>query len=259
VVELLERDVERAALAGALDDARREGRVAVVVGEAGIGKTSLVTAACAGAGDRPVLWGACDPLITPRPLGPLRDAARDAGGAMRAAIESPGAREAVLAAALDELAAGAVLVVEDLHWADDATLDLVALIGRRLVRSPGCLVLTCRTDAIGERPEIRRVLGALPRTCVRRIAPEPLSPDAVARLARRAGRDASELYELTGGNPFYVTELLATADDVGVPASVRDSVALRTAGISPAARAAIELAAVAGTPTSSAVASSSVT
>src|SRR3954468_5724503 len=106
VVELLERDVERAALASALEDARSAGRIAVVVGEAGIGKTSLVSAVCAGAGDRRVLWGACDPLITPRPLGPLRDAARDAGGTMLAAIDGAGAREAVLAAALDELAAG---------------------------------------------------------------------------------------------------------------------------------------------------------
>src|SRR3954454_14517150 len=244
VVELLERDVERAALASALEDARSAGRIAVVVGEAGISKTSLVSAVCAGAADRRVLWGACDPLITPRPLGPLRDAARDAGGAMLAAIDGAGAREAVLAAALDELAAGAVLVVEDLHWADDATLDLVALVGRRLVRSPGCLVLTCRTDALGERPEVRRVLGALPRECVRRVAPEPLSEGAVALLAARAGRDAAELYTLTAGNPFYVTELLGAGDDGGVPASVRDAVALRIAGISSPARAVVELAAV---------------
>src|SRR4051812_17806330 len=244
VVELLERDVERAALASALEDARAAGRIAVVVGEAGIGKTSLVSAVCAGAADRRVLWGACDPLITPRPLGPLRDAARDAGGELLAAIEAPGAREAVLTAALDELAGGAVLVVEDLHWADDATLDLVALVGRRLVRSPGCLVLTCRSDALAERPEVRRVLGALPRECVLRVAPEPLSEGAVALLADRAGRDAADLSARTAGTPFYVPELLATADDGGVPASVRDSVELRIAGISSAARAAVELAAV---------------
>ena len=166
MVELLERDAERAALSAALDEARAAGRIAVVVGEAGIGKTSLVTAACAGARDRRVLWGACDPLITPRPLGPLRDAARDAGGAMLAALEDPAAREAVLATALDELAAGAVLVVEDLHWADDATLDLVALLGRRLPRSRGCLIVTCRPEL---REEVRRVLAALPRGSVRKI------------------------------------------------------------------------------------------
>src|ERR687885_1746129 len=99
--ELLERDAERAVLATALEEARAAGRIAVVVGEAGIGKTSLVTAACAGLGPRRVLWGACDPLITPRPLGPLRDAALQAGGPLLAALDS--SREALLAAALDEL------------------------------------------------------------------------------------------------------------------------------------------------------------
>ena len=73
------------------------------------------------------------------------------------------------------LAGGAVLVVDDLHWPDDGTLDLVALLGRRLARSPGCLVLTCRPDALAERPEVRQVLAALPRECVRRIEPAALS------------------------------------------------------------------------------------
>src|SRR3954470_18437379 len=133
VVELLERDVERAALASALEDARSAGRIAVVVGEAGIGKTSLVSAVCAGAAEHRVLWGACDPLITPRPLGPLRDAARDAGGALAEGVA--GSRGDLLSAVLDELRSPAALVVEGLHWADDATLDFVALLGRRLPRS----------------------------------------------------------------------------------------------------------------------------
>ena len=153
-----------------------------MTGEAGIGKTVLVSAVTEDSQQR-VLWGACDPLITPRPLGPLHDVAREAGGALLAAVDGP--REGVLTAALDELAGGAVLVVEDLHWADDATLDLVALLGRRLLRSPGCLILTSRSDA---GPEVRRVLAALPRECVRRIEPEALSADGrrAARAARRA-------------------------------------------------------------------------
>ena len=131
-MELLERDREREALETAIEESRSAGRVVVVAGEAGIGKTALVASL---AEAHRVLWGACDPLITPRPMGPLRDVARELGGSLAAAIES-GSREGVLAAALDELAAGAsaVLVVEDLHWADDATLDLLA---RRLVRTRG--------------------------------------------------------------------------------------------------------------------------
>src|SRR6185503_9594647 len=190
-----------------------------------------------------VLWGACDPLITPRAMGPLRDVARQAGGPLLAALDG-GSREAVLDAALDALAASAVIVVEDIHWADDGTLDLVALLGRRLVRSPGCLILTSRTEGVAERPEVRRVLAALPRECVVRVAPGPLSETAVALLAERAGRDATDLHAVSGGNPFYVTEVLAAAADDGVPASVRDAVALRVDGVSPAARAVVELAAV---------------
>jgi hypothetical protein len=243
-VELLERDGDHAVLAAAIDESRAAGRVVVVVGEAGIGKTALVASACAALGPaRPVLWGACDPLITPRPLGPLRDVARAAGGAMLAAVED-GSREGVLDAALDELAGCAVLVVEDIHWGDDATLDLVALLARRLVRSRGCLIVTCRSDALSGRPEVSRVLGALPRECVRRIAPAPLSAEAVAVLAVRAGRDPAALHAVSGGNPFFVTEALAVPADGGLPASVRDAMALRVGLIAPRARAVLEVAAV---------------
>src|SRR5215217_279309 len=142
-VELLERDRERQVLEVAIEESRTAGRVVAVVGEAGIGKTALVTAVAGEA--RRVLWGACDPLVTPRPMGPLLDVAREVGGRLATAVE--GSREEVLSALLEELAraGGSVLVVEDLHWADDATLDLVALLGRRLARARGWLVLICRS------------------------------------------------------------------------------------------------------------------
>jgi DNA-binding CsgD family transcriptional regulator/tetratricopeptide (TPR) repeat protein len=237
-LDLLERDGERAVLAAAIEESSASGRVALVVGEAGIGKTALVADACRGTDG--VLWGACDPLITPRPLGPLRDVARQIGGGLQDALEE-GSREAVLAATLAELANGAVLVVEDLHWADDATLDLVALLGRRLARERGCVILTCRGEA---RLEVRRVLGTLPREAVRRVEPPALSADAVAALARRAGRDPADLHAVSGGNPFFVTEALAAPEGGGVPASIRDAVSLRVALIGAAARAVVELAAV---------------
>jgi DNA-binding CsgD family transcriptional regulator/tetratricopeptide (TPR) repeat protein len=237
-LDLLERERERSTLSAALSESREAGRVALVLGEAGIGKTALVTSVTESLTDRRVLWGACDPLITPRPLGPLRDVAREAGGRLGAVIDA--GREPVLTAALDELADQAVLVIEDLHWADDATLDLVALLGRRLVRSPGCLIITSRNEAL---PEVRRVLSALPRECVRRIEPDPLSADAVAQLAREAGRDAADLHAVTGGNPFFVTEALATPAGE-IPASVRDAVAFRIATLDDAAREVVELCAV---------------
>src|SRR5436190_4088955 len=235
-MELLERDAERAALEAAIRESRGAGRVVVVSGEAGIGKTALVSSV---ADAHRVLWGACDPLITPRPMGPLRDVAREAGGALADAVE--GSREDLLSAVLDELRAPAALVIEDLHWADDATLDFVALLGRRLPRSRGCLIVTTRPE---QRAEVRRVLAALPRECVRPIEPGGLSAEAVALLARRAGRDASELHAVSGGNPFFVTEVLAAPAGDGVPASVRDAVALRVAAVGPEARGVAELAAV---------------
>src|SRR4051794_35246953 len=227
----------------ALERSRTAGRVVVVVGEAGIGKTALVSTTGGQANGRRVLWGVCDPLVTPRALGPLHDVARVVGGPLAAAVEAS-AREDVLAATLDELERDAcVLVVEDVHWADDATLDLLALLGRRLGRARGCLILTCRSDALRERPEVQRVLTALPRECADRIEPRPLSPDAVAALAERAGRDAADLHALSGGNPFFVTEALA-APDARVPATVRDAIEQRLSGIDASARAVVELAAV---------------
>ena len=235
-MELLERDADRTALASAIELGGSAGRIVVVTGEAGIGKTALVSTATE---DRRVLWGACDPLITPRPMGPLRDVAREAGGALADAVE--GSREDLLSAVLDELRAPTALVVEDLHWADDATLDFVALLGRRLPRSRGCLIVTTRPE---QREEVRRVLAALPRGSVVAIEPAALTEGAVALLAQRAGRTAADLHEVSGGNPFFVTEVLAAPAGEHVPASVRDAVALRLASIGPQAREAAEVAAV---------------
>ena len=236
-MELLERDDEREALERAIEESRDAGRVVVVEGEAGIGKTALVASVSE---SRRVLWGACDPLITPRPMGPLHDVAREAGGEMAAAVET--SREALLAAVLDELGRDpCALVIEDLHWADDATLDFVALLGRRLARGRGCLIATCRPE---QRPEVRRVLAALPRDCVRRVEPGALTAGAVELLARRAGREPSDLHAVSGGNPFFVTEVLAAPSSDSVPASVRDAVTLHVAATGPDAKAVVELAVV---------------
>ena len=124
-MELLEREQERAALGRALERSRTEGRVALVLGEAGIGKTTLVGAVL-GAHELRTLYGACDPLGIPRPLGPIHDVARAAGGPLAGAL-ADGGREPVLGALLATLAdrRPTAIVVEDVHWADDATLDLL--------------------------------------------------------------------------------------------------------------------------------------
>ena len=239
-MELLERGDALADLDALLADTAGGGRIAVVSGEAGAGKSSLATAFAAAAGSRAwVLWGACDPLLTPRALGPLHDIARQVGGALRERMAA-GERGAVFDALLDALDGPRqrrrpVVVMEDLHWADEATLDLVAFLGRRLALCRVLLVLTYRDDEVGPDHQLRTVLAGLPRALVRRLPLASLSAAAVGELARRAGRPASSVYAVTGGNPLLVTEVLAAADS-GVPATVRDLVLSRLSALSPEAR-----------------------
>ena len=82
----------------------------------------------------------------------------------------------------------------------------------------------------------------------RRLRLPPLSEDAVKRLAERAGRRTEDLYGVTGGNPFFVTEALESRAP-GVPVTVRDAVLSRAARLSPAARAVLELVSVVPTRT----------
>ncbi|MFC5138989.1 ATP-binding protein [Actinomycetospora rhizophila] len=252
-VALLERDDELALLAASLDRARTGagGSVVLLSGEAGVGKTSLVRAFTAHARDGArVLLGACDDLLTPRALGPLRDVARAGAAALGQALRD-GDRDAILAGALAELADPArptVLVVEDVHWADDATLDVLRYLGRRLADLPSVLVLTFREEDVGEA--LRRVLGALAGPWVQRVALGRLSRAAVAGWAGGTALTSATLYRLTGGNPFYVSEVLATGDggpEVAVPATVVDAVLARVDRLDDATRDALaQLAVVPG-------------
>jgi tetratricopeptide (TPR) repeat protein len=137
----------------------------------------------------------------------------------------------------------AILVLEDLHWADEATLDLVKFLGRRAHRLPLLVIVTSRADEVGPAHPLRSVLGDLPRGAVQRVELGPLSPAAVESLARRAGRSPSGLHAATGGNPFYVSEVLATSQP-GIPATVRDAVLGRATRLSAPAREALEMISV---------------
>ena len=241
---LLERESDVADFEQALAEARSAGRIVLVSGEAGIGKTTLVRSVLGAADGMRVLWGACDALVVARSLGPVHDVARRTGGALAEAVENGAGREPLLAALLDELSAPrpTTIAIEDLHWADEATLDVIALLSRRLPETRGCLVLTCRSEALAAREDVRRVLESLPAAHVTRIEPAPLSEAAVQRLARRAGRDAADLYALTGGNPFLVTEVLASDDSV--PRSVQGALRVRLADLPPQSRSVAELVSV---------------
>ncbi len=245
-MQLLERERCLADLSEWLGAAAQHGGcIALVGGEAGIGKTTLLQEFSKQQRAAAVLWGACDALFTPRPLAPLHDIARQTQGALLAAVNSGANRDEIFTAALDELERGAqaLVVFEDMHWADEATLDLLKYLGRRIHRTRVLLAITYRDDEVGPRHPLRFVIGDLPRASTRRMTLSPLSEPAVAQLAREAGRPSKGLHSITGGNPLFVTEVLAAAADT-VPVTVRDAVLARAARLSPAAREIAELACV---------------
>lgn len=245
-VPLLEREDVLAALAGAYSEARAgRGRLLLLSGEAGVGKTSVVHAFLAGAaGSGPVLIGACDPLFAPRPLGPFADLETTFG--VEALVAGAPTAGEVFEAIRDELVSQpTVLVLEDLHWADEATLDVLRLLARRIGGIGSLVVVTYRDDALDRTHPLRVVLGELgTMSGVERVRVESLSADAVARMAESYDLDSGLLYHLTSGNPFYVREVLDAGGDA-IPESIRSAVLARTARLSEEALAVAEAVSVA--------------
>ena len=232
-MDLLEREPELAAITDALRRAAAgEGSVVALAGDSGTGKTSVLEAAlCTDHGLR-VLRGACDPLATPRPLGPFRDAVLSAG------LPPLAAGEEMLSSICEDLYAAlgttpTVLVVEDLHWVDAASVDVLRFLARRVESLPLVIAVTYRDHEIGPRHSARALLGDLARAdTATRLPLAPLSLDAVRSIVEGTPLEAESVHALTGGNPFFVVEV-ATEPDGPLPGSVRDAVLARTVGVGP--------------------------
>jgi DNA-binding CsgD family transcriptional regulator/tetratricopeptide (TPR) repeat protein len=247
--ELLERSRELSTLGEWLSAvvSSSHGRLVLVAGEAGVGKTALLRRLRQDRRDGPrFLWGGCEALFTPRPLGPLLDIAELTGGEFAEVVAAAAKPHDVVGALIRELGSRAptVLVLEDLHWADEATLDVLRLLARRISTVPALALASYRDDELDRGHPLRIVLGELGRgEEVSRVSLPPLSPVAVAKLAEPHGIDPDELYRTTAGNPFFVTEVLATGGGK-TPPTVRDAVLARMARVSPAARTLLEAVAV---------------
>jgi len=248
--------VERADLLSALGDAlaatrdrrreaatpgRRGGVLVLLGGEAGSGKTALLRQFARD--EAGVLWGSCDPLFTPRPLGPFVDLADELHDLVNNGAKAHQVAAAVIRRA--EADPGIVLVLEDLHWADEATIDVLSLLGRRIGAIPALVIATYRDDGLDRFHPLRRLLGDLAGAdSIRRLTVPPLSPAGVALLAAPHGIDPVGLHRTTAGNPFFVTEVLA-APGGAIPATVRDAVLARLGRLNSGALAVVEAVSIA--------------
>lgn len=244
----LERGELLAQLGGYVERARTgSGTFVFLDGEAGAGKTTVARALVAETPKSALLLsGQCDPLTTPRPLGPLLDIAADPESGLADIVEVED-RYGIFAQVLDRLQHSirpVLMILEDIHWADAATLDMLTYLGRRIGDTKALVLTTYRGDEIGPDHQLRPVLGdLLTKPDVHRHTVEMLSPDAIRALAGERSVDAERIHQITGGNAFYVTELLAT--DGSVPATVQDAVLARVGRLDVDARRAVEAVSIA--------------
>ncbi|HEY4027521.1 MAG TPA: LuxR C-terminal-related transcriptional regulator [Candidatus Dormibacteraeota bacterium] len=245
MLPLLERDSQLSQLRAAMAEAEGgDGRMMLIGGEAGVGKSSLVEHLGRTQTPRKALFGICDPVGTPPALGPLLEVAGGLEPGLPAELLSSAAPGLSLFAAL--AAAPSLVIVEDVHWADQATLDVLRYLGRRVTRLPALILATFRSEDAGVGSPLGVLLGDLATAPgVVRMELPPLSLAATRVLV---GGDAELLHRRTGGNPFFIREVMA-GGGMDVPATVRDAVMARASRLSTAARAALEAAAVAGTRT----------
>lgn len=219
------------------------GAVVLVTGEAGLGKTALVTRFLDGlAPDQRVFVGACEDFSIAEPLGPLSDIGRQVGWSLPDEFSSKSINRTVFVEALEALAPKGhptLIVIEDLHWADDATLDFLRFAGRRLRDRSLLLIVTSRDTADEGQSQIRRAFADVPPGCLTRIPLAPLSETSVRVLFAGTQKDPAQIYRTTQGNPFFIKELLVSGDHT-LPPSIQDAVLVRADRLDRPARALLD-------------------
>lgn len=227
-MELIERTPFLASLQTNFENvAKGEGHCILVSGEAGIGKTSLVKAFCKETkNDCKIYQGTCDALFTPRPLAPLYDIIWQIWGAGWESKMGISDRSELFTRFLHELEKQketTIIVFEDVHWADEATLDFIKFFARRILHVPCLFILTYRDNEVHSQHPLRNVLGQLPFDSFTRLQLTPLSKKAVEKMAEEKGWSGEDVYTISGGNPFYVSEIMASYSP-GIPENIKDSI-----------------------------------
>ncbi|MGB5895340.1 MAG: AAA family ATPase, partial [Ignavibacteriaceae bacterium] len=230
-----------------IDVSAGEGKTVIISGEAGIGKTSLIRSFTNNLNsDTEILWGGCDDLFTPRPLSPLYDIAYPIKSDLIKMLLNEENRASIFSVFLNYLQSTSnlkIIVIEDIHWADESTLDLIKFLGRRINKCKSLLIITYRDDEIKSDHPLRLALSSLPSNYLKRIRLTQLSEDAVKSLAKNYGKDNRDLYSKTGGNPLLVTEVL-TNDESETPSTIKELMASRLNRLSSASRSVVELVSV---------------
>jgi len=224
--------IERAEFLASLQDKfestiKDDGHCVMVSGEAGMGKTSLIRAFCREDSiDRKIYQGTCDALFSPRPLAPLYDIALQMGIDLWQNGNNVSDMTGLFTRFFHEISKQrepVVVIFEDVHWADEATLDFIKFLARRITQLHCLFILTYRDNEIHSLHPLRNVLGQLPTHSFTRLQLTPLSRCAVEKLAMEKGYSGEDVYSISGGNPFYVTEILASYSS-GVPDNIKDSI-----------------------------------
>ncbi|MDO6709748.1 AAA family ATPase [Aliiglaciecola sp. 2_MG-2023] len=229
----LEREAAIDKISNSISQIAQSGKILLLSGEAGIGKTTLLEHVRSHADSTvDIYWSGCDPLFTPRPYAPIYDFAQLLSPTLLTQLENGAVPNLIYSSffqAISQLGKPTILVIEDVHWADHASLDLIKYIVRRISFLPCLLCLSYRVDEVTQNHPLSSVLSLVPSAHTVRVHLEQLSQDAVAKLSKDSGYDPDALHKITGGNPFFIAELLANNgyNNHTIPASIREAVSSR--------------------------------